>query len=134
MTVDLFKDFGERTLTGIALTIHGGAGYFDHIYLGRAIDDLDRIDANRLKDKKLELAANELEQHWKDLTADDAAQAYRAFWTMVAGRDRTVAFLKEKMQAKAPAGKERIRQWIHNLDSEVFAEREKATAELRKTA
>src|SRR5580765_2966121 len=34
MTIDLFKDFGERDIQGIAFTVHGGAGYFDHVYLG----------------------------------------------------------------------------------------------------
>src|SRR5262249_30636502 len=44
VTRDLFKDFGAVTLHGIALTpMEGGvAGYFDHIYLGRSIEDLDR--------------------------------------------------------------------------------------------
>src|ERR1043166_6311692 len=41
VTVDLFKDFGDRTLTGIAFTIHGGNGYFDHVYFGRTLDDPD---------------------------------------------------------------------------------------------
>src|SRR5262249_25588719 len=44
VTCDLFKDFGERTIQGIALTaFEGKAGYFDHIYFGRTVEDLDRI-------------------------------------------------------------------------------------------
>src|SRR5205823_2047644 len=44
VTCDLFKDFGERTIQGIALTAFDGqGGYFDHIYFGRTVEDLDRI-------------------------------------------------------------------------------------------
>jgi putative heme-binding domain-containing protein len=38
-TVDLWKDFGEFTLTGIAPTAIGGVAYFDRIELLKALDD-----------------------------------------------------------------------------------------------
>ena len=42
VTVDLFKDFGDREIHGIALTAFDrAAGYFDHIYLARTIAELD---------------------------------------------------------------------------------------------
>ena len=134
VTIDLFKDFGERTLTGIAFTISGGPGYFDHVYLGRTIADLDRIDANGLADKKLVLEKQELERLWRDLTAEDAAVKYRAFWTLVGGGKGSAAFLKGKMApvAATDAEAKQLREWIRNLDSEIFAVREKATAELKK--
>ncbi len=44
VTRDLFADFGEFTLTGIALsTIDGEYGLFDHMYLGRAAADFDAM-------------------------------------------------------------------------------------------
>jgi len=45
VTVDLWKDFGEFTLTGIAPTAMGGPAYFDHIELLVSIDAIttDRI-------------------------------------------------------------------------------------------
>lgn len=44
VTRDLFADFGEFTLNGLAFSaIDGEFAYFDHIYLGRAIADFDQI-------------------------------------------------------------------------------------------
>src|SRR5262249_3590246 len=46
VTRDLFKDFGAFTLTGMALTpMDGTAGLYDHVYLGRTVEDLDRVSA-----------------------------------------------------------------------------------------
>jgi putative membrane-bound dehydrogenase-like protein len=41
ITVDLWKDFGEFTLTGIAPTAMGGAAYFDRIELLASIDAIE---------------------------------------------------------------------------------------------
>jgi hypothetical protein len=44
VTRDLFADFGEFTLTGLALSPQDGeAGLFDHIHLSRAVQDLDAV-------------------------------------------------------------------------------------------
>jgi hypothetical protein len=44
VTRDLYADFGEFTLTGLALSpIDGRFALFDHIYLGRTVDDLDSV-------------------------------------------------------------------------------------------
>src|SRR5206468_9548550 len=86
VTRDLFADFGERTIIGIALTaFEGKAGYFDHIYFGRTVEDLDRIDATDAVKRAAEREGNgltlgEMEGLWDDLCRDDAAIAYRAFW------------------------------------------------------
>ena len=134
VTVDLFKDFGNRTLTGIAFTIHGGAGYFDHVYLGRTIDDLDRIDANGLTRKAIALEKQELDRLWQELATDDAAKQYRAFWTLVGGRDRSEQFIKQKLAPAKPTdtANTQIHEWVRNLDSGTFVVRERATAELKK--
>ena len=48
VTRDLFKDFGEFTVQGIGLLpIGGGEALYDHIYLGRTIEDLDRIPTKK---------------------------------------------------------------------------------------
>ena len=134
VTIDLFKDFGERNLTGIAFTINGGAGYFDHVYLGRTVEDLDRIDASGLAGKRLDLKAEELNRLWDELVAADAAVAYRAFWRLVAGREASVAYLKRKLALDPVPGAEgqEVREWIRMLDAESSRVREKATAELKK--
>ena len=44
VTRDLFADFGEFTLNGLAFSpIDGAHAYFDHIYLGHTVDDLDTV-------------------------------------------------------------------------------------------
>jgi hypothetical protein len=134
VTIDLFKDFGERNIKGIAFTISGGAGSFDHVYLGNSIDALDRIDANGLANKKVALAPKELEQCWLELADQDASKIYRAFWTLVGGREDSIAFLKEKIAPtkKGDVDEKQIRTWIRELGSSTFLVRERAMAELKK--
>jgi hypothetical protein len=133
VTIDLFKDFGERTLTGIALTVFGGrAAYFDHIYLGRTVEDLDRIDVTGLrKGKPPALAAADLARLWAELADDDAAKVYRAFWTLVAAPEQAAPFLGRKLAPrKAAVGVKELRQWIRELDDRRFKVREAASARL----
>src|SRR5262249_40862724 len=103
VTQDLHKDFGERRITGIALTVFGGrAGYFDHIYLGRTVDDLDRIDATGVRaGKAVTPTAAELERLWAELAGADAAKAYLAFWTLAAAPRQSVPFLRQKLAPPA---------------------------------
>ncbi len=51
VTRDLFQDFGPIKIVGIGLSALEGPGeaYFDHIYLGRTIADLDRVTAAKKK-------------------------------------------------------------------------------------
>jgi len=51
VTRDLFKDFGPITITGINFSAMEGPGIanFDHVYLGRTIEDLDRIKERQAK-------------------------------------------------------------------------------------
>ena len=136
VTLDLYADFGERTLHGIALTAFGGAAaYFDHIYLGRTIADLDRIDATGLRKagKPLELTPQQLNECWADLGGDRAEKAYRAYWTLVAAVKQSEPFLKERLAGKhAKVDAKQIRQWVLDLDHDRFAVREAATKELTK--
>src|SRR5687768_12263905 len=49
VTRDLYADFGAVTLGGIAFTPYTGAdGLFDHVLLGRTVEDLDRATAAAL--------------------------------------------------------------------------------------
>src|SRR6185295_8618211 len=59
---------------------------------------------------------------------------YRAFWTLVGGREGSVTFLKEKI-APSNSGdvdEKQIRTWIRELGSSTFLVRERAMAELKK--
>jgi len=130
VTCDLYKDFGDRTLTGMALTVFGGtAGYFDHIYLGRTVDDLDRIDATGLgQGKPVQLAADDLERLWIELAGADAAVVYRSFWTLVAAPKQSVPFLTQKLAGpKVKPDLKQIKHWIAQLDDAKFLVREKAS-------
>jgi len=94
VTRDLFADFGERTIQGIALTVFGQQpGYFDHIYFGRNIEELDGIDATGLSDEpKPLLKPEDLQRLWSQLGGDDAPRAYRAIWMLVAASEQSVRF------------------------------------------
>lgn len=132
VTVDLFKDFGERTIRGIALTCFDGeAGYFDHIYLGRSVVDLDRIDATGLADAPPRVwTAAELEEKWEEVSSQDAAAAYRGFWTLVHAK-ATPEFLADKLKAmQEKTGAASVKKWLAELDDDDFAIREKANEKL----
>jgi hypothetical protein len=48
VTRDLFLDFGEFTLTGLAFSpVDGQAALFDHIYLARQLDDFETIKVEK---------------------------------------------------------------------------------------
>jgi hypothetical protein len=133
VTVDLFKDFGEREIHGIALTAFDGIGYFDHIYLGRTIADLDAIDATGLAaGGPLKLTAEELAEHFANLTSKDASLAYRSFWTLVAGGEPARMWLEVRMGGGAVERPDaaKIMEWIKQLDHDEFATRERATSNL----
>lgn len=132
-TIDLFKDFGERELHGIALTAFDGiAGYFDHIYLARSIEDLDFIDATGLSaGGPIKLTPEEVEENWRALSSPDASVAYRSFWTLAASGDSAMTVLAGKLGGTpALAHQASIKEWIRNLDDDQFAIREDAMMNL----
>lgn len=133
VTRDLFKEFGERKIQGIALTVfEGNAGYFDHIYFGRTIEDLDLIDATGLNGgPDLQIAGEQLEQLWRDLDGADAAKAYRAFWTLCAAPESSVPYLRKALTwAQNPGTAKQIQTWIMELDADSFQARENAARQL----
>lgn len=131
VTVDLFKDFGEREIHGIALTAFDGeAGYFDHIYLGRSIADLDSIDATGQRGP-IELTAEEVEKHVAGLRSPDASVAYQAFWTLAAGDGSVRTLLEGKTTGGTLAAEPaKVEQWLRQLSDDEFAVREQATKQL----
>jgi WD40 repeat protein len=66
------------------------------------------------------------------LASADAAAAYKAIWALVAAPKESVPFLAEKLKPAAAVDEKRIADFIAALDSDKFAEREKATSELEK--
>jgi hypothetical protein len=129
VTVDLFKDFGERTIRGLALTCFDGeAGYFDHIYLGRSVAELDRIDATGLAEAPpREWTAEQLEEKWRDATQGDAASAYRGFWTLVHAKPAAELMAGKLKAMQRSGGAAAVKKWLAELDHDDFATREKAS-------
>jgi WD40 repeat protein len=83
---------------------------------------------------KSELAGADLARLWADLGAEDAAKAEAAVWTLVAGSEQAVAFIKEKIPAATPDPKlsKKLTKLIADLDTDEFEARETASAELAK--
>jgi hypothetical protein len=136
VTRDLFKDFGAFTVTGIAFTpMDGTAGYYDHLYLARTVEDLDRVTEAALgkNPPKEALAADKVKALWEDLATRDAL-LYAPAAAALAGRPKeSVPFLKEALKPKEVGDDEkRIARLIADLDADEFAAREAATKELAK--
>jgi hypothetical protein len=136
VTRDLFKDFGAMTLTGIAFTpMDGTAGLYDHFYLGRTIEDLDKIDRKglRLQPLKRDLPAKELQALWEQLANPDDNKALQAQGMLFAGSRQSVAFFKERLRPVEQRNQDKeIAQLIADLDDDNFKKREAATEKLEQ--
>lgn len=132
VTLDLFKDFGEREIHGIALTaFDGAAGYFDHIYLGRTIAELDAVDATG-RAGPIALTPEEVGRQVEQLRSTDASLAYRAYWALAHGDESVRAILAARVPVGSADSAEPmvIERWIKQLSDDEFAVREKATQQL----
>jgi WD40 repeat protein len=77
------------------------------------------------------LARGELNACWADL-AGDAGRAWAAMRKLGARPDLAVPFLRGRLRPVAAADKEKVTRLLADLDSEEFAVRQRATAELEK--
>jgi RNA polymerase sigma factor (sigma-70 family) len=110
-----FSPDGRRLLSGLS----------DSTYLvwdlgPRQADPPARLDADRVA--KL----------WADLAGDDAPRAFRARWTLVSAPVDALPSLKEHLHPIRPADPECLRRLLTDLESEQFAVREKAQADLEE--
>src|SRR5205823_4825695 len=125
VTRDLFKDFGAFTVSGIAFTpMDGTAGYFDHVYLARTAEDLDRVTEAALgkNPPKAALAADKVKALWEDLASPDALLHVPAAAALAARPKESVPFLKESLKPKDAGDQEkRIAKLIADLDADEFA-------------
>jgi hypothetical protein len=69
---------------------------------------------------------------WTDLSSDDAPLTYQAILRLAADAERAVPFLKGLLTPVPRADDKRVALLVAQLDSDDFATREKATAELAK--
>jgi hypothetical protein len=82
------------------------------------------------------LSAEQLQTLWRDLRDADAGRAYRALWRMVLAPKQALPFLAEHLCPVAPvddARRKQVDQLLADLDSDRFAVRQQAEAELEKT-
>jgi RNA polymerase sigma factor (sigma-70 family) len=78
------------------------------------------------------LTPTDLDQLWADLAGADAPRAYRASWALAEAPAVAVPFLRKRLRPVVLAGAARLRRLVSGLDSDDFATREAATAELTK--
>jgi hypothetical protein len=137
VTRDLFKEHGVFTITGFALTpLDGTAALFDHMLLGRSVEDLDKAtDAALGKVKAAKApAGKERDELWANLMGTDrvkAAAAQRAFLATAADH---VGFVGDQL-GKIAVDKDqlvRIQRLLKELDADAFDVRDRATDELVK--
>ncbi len=91
-------------------------------------------DVSRLGRKQRPHAAlppKKLDELWTSL-AGDAAKAYQAILTLESVPDQAVPLLAERFRLEDKPDAERMKRLLSQLDSEIFAERERATEQLRK--
>jgi RNA polymerase sigma factor (sigma-70 family) len=78
------------------------------------------------------LSQSDLEGIWKSLGEDNGMKARQAVWRLVRAPSEAVPFLKKQIRARPFASPKMLDQLIANLDSDRFAVRKKATAELER--
>jgi hypothetical protein len=137
VTRDLFKEFGEFTITGFALTpFDGTAGLFDHMLLGRTVEDLDKAtDAALGKAKPAKaMVKAERDASWDNLMGEDRVKAATALRALLASAPEHVAFVEERL-GKLAVDKDqlaRVRKLVADLDADSFDVRDAATGALIK--
>jgi WD40 repeat protein len=80
----------------------------------------------------LDLRAEEIERLWSDLGDEDGVRSYRALWTLVAAAPRSLPVLAERLRPVAAVENEKLTRLIAALDSDQFAARQKAAADLAR--
>ncbi len=75
----------------------------------------------------------DLKKCWTDLAGPDTTQAYTALWALAAVPEQSVPFLREKLHPLPPLGetqRQKVQQWLADLESDDFARRQQALKEL----
>jgi WD40 repeat protein len=67
---------------------------------------------------------------FRDLAGDDAEEAYTAMWALINSPENAVAFIEKEANLFAATHVQKIRGWIKDLDSNKYAERDRAFQEL----
>jgi hypothetical protein len=93
-------------------------------------------DMSRLKGKKrlpeAKLTAAELETAWRDLAAEDPIKARAAVVLLLPSPGQSVPFVRQRLAGVNLLDPKRVAQLVADLDSNVFARRQKAGRELER--
>lgn len=136
VTRDLFKEFGAFTITGFALTPYDGqSALFDHMLLGRTVEDLDKATDAALGKVKpaAALVGKERDGLWADLIGADAKKAAPALRAFLAAAPDQVGYVRERLGK--PIEKDNavdLRKLIADLDADTFDTRVAAAENLIK--
>jgi WD40 repeat protein len=79
-----------------------------------------------------ELTAAEVESAWKDLAGEDAGKALQGVRKLAGAPRQAVPFLGEHLKPAAHVDQQKVSGWIADLESEKFAVRQEAVANLLK--
>jgi WD40 repeat protein len=82
--------------------------------------------------ESVKLSETEIDLSWDNLLKDDPAAAWRDGWTLAAGGEAVVAFLKERLTPEEKFTADRVAQLIANLDSDEFDVRDRASRQLMR--
>jgi RNA polymerase sigma factor (sigma-70 family) len=77
-----------------------------------------------------ESAALDLASHFENLAGEDAEQAYASMRALINDPKKTLSFLGDQNSLFTRTDVRAIQRWIRDLDSDTFAERERAAHEL----
>jgi hypothetical protein len=77
-------------------------------------------------------SADKQEMLWAELGTEDPARAERTMARLVVEPARTILFLQKKLPPVPVLDRDRVAQWLTDLDSDDFSVREKSTRELQK--
>jgi hypothetical protein len=137
VTRDLFVDFGgvPFTLTGMAFTSMDGVALFDHVYLGRSVEELDQVTdaARRWATRTDFLRPAQVEELWQTVASEDAAVRQPAVWALGACGGSSAPFVAKQVPVPDRAAMdERIARAVADLDHPRYAVRERGTRELEQ--
>jgi hypothetical protein len=82
--------------------------------------------------EKVQLSAKELAERWAELAGDDAERAYRAVRLLARAPAQAVPLIQRHLRLVPFPQREAVRRLLEALDSKQFAERERATQELKQ--
>jgi len=85
---------------------------------------------NSAETKKAPQSANELTAAWHRLADADGLQVDKSVWYLVRYPEQSVTFLRERLQPVPTAKSAQVASLIADLDSDDFAQRDSAAAEL----